>query len=375
MTVPLARAIGAGGRLVVVAGNPAIGDVFRAQPEVDEVVVVPKVVAGLRAWAATARRVRPNQCVIPFPSNRWQYTLLAATSRAERVVMHEYPVGRWSTGRRLLRHSKLVQAERGLHDVDQNLRLLQHGQHALEIERSPILPIRTKKQHDDPSRHATNDDFESPLAQSVGVTSNDSAEDGTNAIRETASLSGRDTRSPSIATQVLLQPGCGNTVVGRSKRLPVATWAAVADTLVERGLRVTAVEGPDEAGAGQAIADAASREVDVLPLRGSLLESAATVASAACFVGVDSGLGHVAAAAGVPVVSVFTAADPDRVCPFAYRTLVVTPPDVDGIAWQPRLLYPMDAAGPKLRPTSIDWAAAVRSDDIVAATVRALARR
>jgi hypothetical protein len=52
----------------------------------------------------------------------------------------------------------------------------------------------------------------------------------------------------------------------------------------------------------------------------------------------------------------------------------VTPPSVNGVEWAPRLMYPMDHPGPRLRDArGIDWAAAIRLEDVLSAVDRALA--
>jgi ADP-heptose:LPS heptosyltransferase len=47
---------------------------------------------------------------------------------------------------------------------------------------------------------------------------------------------------------------------------------------------------------------------------------------------------------GTPAVTIFAPADPDRVCPYGYRDLVVQPPPPCG----PCFLYPWEATYPKM---------------------------
>ena len=338
MTVPLARALGRRGTLCVAAGSGAIADVFGRLPEVSRVETLPKGLAGLRAHRRLCRELRPDAYVLPFPANRWQYTALALTSGASHIMMHRYPVGHWSTGRALLRRVKSVEATRGIHDVEQNLQLLKN------IDSSCGSPTR--------SRDSEELRVEDPQLTDVAPTFplSDDERGAAQAVGEGF---------------VALQAGCANTPVGRAKRLPPKTWAKVVDALAQAGKRVVLVEGPDERGVGETVAALCDAKPTVLPLTGTLGESAAMLERVKLFVGVDSGLGHVAAAVGTPVVSVFAAADPDRVCPFGHRDLVVAPRDANGLAWRPRALYPMDAAGPKLRDDGVDWPAHVHADDIV----------
>jgi ADP-heptose:LPS heptosyltransferase len=83
----------------------------------------------------------------------------------------------------------------------------------------------------------------------------------------------------------------------------------------------------------------------MIRLDGPLGEAAALMERAELYVGTDSGLAHLAAAVGTPAVTIFAPADPDRVCPYGYRDLVVQPPPPCG----PCFLYPWEAAYPKMR--------------------------
>ncbi len=334
MTVPMVRRLGETFDVTIEAGSAAIGDVFGRLPEVDRVVVLN---GGLTSSLRRHRTLGGDLYVVPFPSNRWQYMLLAATTPCRRVVMHDYPVGTWRTGRRFVRGLHCLPAREGLHDVDQNLHL---ATHVLDVSGSRGLTARR-----------------SPP---------------TNTTLFPLNIEERDDARSLPLKAILLQPGCGNTVIGRSKRLPDATWVDVIHRVTDLGMTPVIVEGPDERGVGERIATQCNPRPEVIVFAGKLGESAATIEQAAAFVAVDSGLAHVAAAVGVPTVSVFTAADPDRVAPVGNRHLVVTPRDVGGTPWSPRTLYPMHATRPTVRDDGIDWPRHVSADDILARLQEAL---
>ena len=63
--------------------------------------------------------------------------------------------------------------------------------------------------------------------------------------------------------------------------------------------------------------------------RTTLLEVAACMAGASAFVGNDSGLGHMAAALGVPTLTVFGPGRPQRYRPWGERAIVVLAPNTD----------------------------------------------
>lgn len=355
MTVPLVRRLGALGPLTIAARTEAIADVFRG---LNEVAAIEVLGAGYRtAWRThrrLARQLRPDLYVVPFPSNRWQYSLLAAASGSRRVIMHDYPVGGVRTLRflpRMLRKVMFVRAERGIHDVLQNLRLLEVVSRASttrglagDVQETPEAPAIALREED---RAAARRQLEHALAFDQST---------------------RWTTHNGQRTFIALQPGCGDTTVGRAKRWPVENFAQLADALAERGRDVIVIEGPEERGVGRQISALATSHPPVIELAGPLKHAAALLERAALYVGTDSGLAHVAAAVGTPPVTLFAAADPVRVAPFGYEHLVVTPSAINGRAWQPRLMYPMDHPGPKLRDAGgIDWAAHIRVEDVLGA--------
>ena len=104
-----------------------------------------------------------------------------------------------------------------------------------------------------------------------------------------------------------------------------------------RGLLALAAKRFDAAiilGAGQDLADAQAITSDALPHvitagNTELRTAAAVLARAQAFVGNDSGLGHIAAALGVPTLSVFGPGDPARYRPWGPRSRIVQAPHND----------------------------------------------
>ena len=390
MTIPLVRALSRelGARATILARTQAIGDVFRGLPGVERI----EVLGGhdLEAWRRHRRIVRkllPEVYLVPYPSNRWQYSLLAAGSCARRVIMHSYPTGRLRALRfvpRMLKNATFVPAVRGIHDAAQNMRLLRMFDNANVSSRVPaargdaapsnrVRPARG-------ASGASDQDVIEPPTMFV------SDEDRAAAARlVVAALSSRGfqplpsnpiSADDSIATPdfIALQPGCGDTLIGAAKRWPAENFARLADILAARGRNIVVIEGPDERGVGRQVSDLSRSHPPVIELNGPLGHAAALLEMAQLYVGNDSGLAHVAAAVGTPPVALFAAADPVRVAPFGYEHLVVTPPPVNGHAWQPRLLYPIDYPKPLLTDSAgIDWAAHVRLEDVLAAIDRAQA--
>jgi len=258
------------------------------------------------------RAAGPIDClIVPFPSNRWQYNLLAWRSGAKQIVMHSYPPAHRalfsSVGERL-------EATRGLHDVEQNLRLLS----SLGIE--PDM-------HDKPR-------FEVGRAEAA-------------AADELLRQSGVDADRPYIAVHA----GSAKTILAAAKRWPVGSYAALISALIaSTEMRVVLLEGPDERGVAREIVahvqrNSSCESLSVIELSGPLAIAAGVLKRARLYVGTDSGLAHLAAAVGTRAVTLFAPADPDRVCPFGNRDLVVKPAK----ACSPCFLYPWESTKPKMR--------------------------
>src|SRR5437660_4818784 len=107
--------------ITILARYGPYGEPLRRMPEVDEVLITGVGIKALFRATKWTRKRKPDLYLVPFPSNRWQYGLLLLTSGAKYKLLHSYPVAYfWSMqfiGTR-------IPAERGLHEVVQNLRLL-----------------------------------------------------------------------------------------------------------------------------------------------------------------------------------------------------------------------------------------------------------
>ena len=305
-TVRQLRAAGPAARIVVLALIPPMAAVFAGIERV-ETIVTGRGLKNLLGGARTARRLKPDVYLVPFPSNRWQYNVLAKASGARRVVMHDYPVGKWSALNIL--HGGRVPAERGLHDVVQNLRLLT----ALDL--SPDYGAAP--------RFAPTPDQTATAMKTL------------------------DEMGLCDCPFVVVHAGSAKTILAAAKRWPTEKYAELVQRLAgDLKQNVLIVEGPDEAGVAETIVKHCNtlERIHTLRLAGPLGESAAVLARSSFYVGTDSGLAHLAAAVGRRAVTLFAPADPDRVCPAGNRDLVVQPPDGRAASF----LYPWQATKPKL---------------------------
>jgi heptosyltransferase-2 len=309
LAVPMVQAIKAqfpAYQITILARSNAMGEVFSRLPEVSEVIITGNGARGIIRCIAQTRRRRAELYLGPFPSNRWQYSMLALTSGAKRKLLHRYPIGHW---RAMHFIGERTPAIRGIHDVRQNLNLL--------------TLLGCEPRSTEPPSFAVNADDERAADQSL-------------------TRAGVAPASQFIAVHA----GSAKTVLAKAKRWPTERYANLIDQLRQRYGQVVLLEGPDERGVVDEIVRAVSDPPKVVHLDGPLSTAAAILQRARLYVGSDSGLAHLAAAVGTPAVTIFAAADPDRVCPFGYRHLVVRSPSETS----PSFLYPWEATRPRIRP-------------------------
>lgn len=102
---------------------------------------------------------------------------------------------------------------------------------------------------------------------------------------------------------VVLHPGSGRFSLAR--RWPPSRFAAVGDAFVQDGCQVAVLAGPGEEELAREVQSGMREPSTLLCELGSPRELGATLHCARLFVGNDSGVMHMAAAVGVPVVGVF----------------------------------------------------------------------
>jgi ADP-heptose:LPS heptosyltransferase len=340
LAVPLVRQIKErfpGSHITILARISAMAEPFRRLSEVDEVLVTGKGIKGLLRNIGWSRRAKADVYLVPFPSNRWQYSMLALTSGAKRKVLHGYPVGKF---RAMGFIGERVPAQRGLHDVVQNLRLLKYlGVEADETE-APRFVLT-----DGDRARATK------LLEEIDLTS----------------------RTPFIA----IHAGSATTILAQAKRWPSEKYAELIRLMRgELSHEIVLLEGPDEEGVAEDILSAVSRQspgigipgLYVLKLVGPLSEAAAVLERAALYVGSDSGLAHLAGAVGTRAVTLFAPADPERVCPFGQRDLVIQP----NHPCAPCFMYPWETPYPKMKCSPPFCIAEIGPDKVMQAIRNAL---
>lgn len=292
MAQPMIRQLAAahdGADLVVFARNRSIAGVFERLNDVTRVEVFGNEPRQFARLLRQLRRYEADLLVVPYPSNRWQYSLLACLADAKRVVLHTYPVGRVRALHGLV--GNRVATVEGRHDVLTNLDLLPPLAIEPDVAMPPTLPLSAG-------------DLENAKHQLSAAVSPHDAGPG-----------------PRLCA---IHAGSGATVFALSKRWPPEQYARLVPRLRARGLTPILLEGPEDAGVGDLIRSHV--DLPLVPLAGPLHEAAAVLAVCDLYVGSDSGLAHLAAAVGTPPVALFGPARPDEVSPFGYRHLVVQTP-------------------------------------------------
>jgi ADP-heptose:LPS heptosyltransferase len=128
-------------------------------------------------------------------------------------------------------------------------------------------------------------------------------------------------RAPSGAAY--LHPGAGKL----KNRWPAERFAVVAKALLERGLEVHLLEGPQDAGTVDRVLEALGRTLPAV--RGeSIPMLAARFARAALYVGNDTGPLHLAGAVGCPTVGIYGWSDPAEWAPVGACVRSVRAPDL-----------------------------------------------
>jgi heptosyltransferase I len=119
---------------------------------------------------------------------------------------------------------------------------------------------------------------------------------------------------------VLINPGAG----WGAKRWPVERYAAVAQGLMDRGMRVLVNAGPGEETLAEAISEGTDGEA--APLTCNLEQLIALTRRITLAIAGDTGPLHLACALGRPVVGIYGPTDPSRNGPFGTRFKVLRSP-------------------------------------------------
>ncbi len=240
-----------------------------------------------------------------FPSNRWQYNVFSRLVGAPRRIAHDYPVGYARTFRCL--QTDLVEARQGLHDVEQNLRLLDVLDLSPASVPDPIFHLDRREIHK--AKQFINQQ-ELLNAHLIGV-----------------------------------HPGSGPQ---KWKRAPMHHFLSLISERQKESSAVLIFGGPEEQQLKLRLQEKirSTLEMRGLTINTDLKQTAALIGQCDIFVSNDSGLSHVAAAVDVPSqVTLFNGTDPTRTAPWR--------DDAERIRLRKnRMRYPFFSTAPPILPVS-----------------------
>jgi len=113
---------------------------------------------------------------------------------------------------------------------------------------------------------------------------------------------------------------------GGAKRYPVESWAYVAETLSRQGLHILVIGTPAEHGTGAQIIHRCTAPAWNAAGETTLRQALQLLLGSRILLSNDSGLMHVAAGMGKPVVAIFGATDPVRTAPSGSRVRLLCHP-------------------------------------------------
>jgi len=269
----------------VVHHMPAVSDARRNRPDARIGWVVEE------AFAPLVRLHRAVDDIIQVASRRWRRAAFSPATWAEvlafRRAMREQPHGTVIDAQGLVRSAVITRFARGR----------RHGYDRDSVREWPARFFYDAHYSVERSLHAITRN-RMLTAQALGYTANGPLDFGL----DRAALAGGAFAREAILLHATARP---------EKEWPVANWIALGQSLAAQGYTVVLPWGTDvERRRSSEIAAAVpnARVPDFRPLD----DVAQMIARAAFVVGVDTGLLHLAAALGVPLVAIFLGTEPDQ---------------------------------------------------------------
>lgn len=230
------------------------------------------------------RRERYDVSITAIPSNRWQFHLLAFLIGARIRICHAYSFGKWRSLSWLSNNK--VDAQEGLHDVENNLQLL----HALHMDSSQLKPR--------PVFHIdrASEDMAEQWLREQGIGENDR----------------------------LVGIHAGASTGGRNKRWGVDNFAAESNAILndDSNFKFVLLGGSEEATEREAL-QSLIKSKNVYIFSGPLKQTAHIIRRCTHFLSNDSGLMHIAAVFGCRQKAVFVTTSIARTGPWNDKAEIV----------------------------------------------------
>ena len=290
--------------------NQTMADVVSGSSLVDNIFVLSKRQFRIFKILWQLRRKQYDYSIAAFPSNKWQFNVLAFLIGATNRVTHRYNYGKLKT-LSFLQNKKILAIE-GIHDVEQNMNLLKiFGVNVKNEERKLIFYIS-----DENKKFAKEFLVENQLENKflVGI-----------------------------------HPGAGGFYKGWqgfAKRWSEENFAKLCDTLIEeKDAKVLIFGGPEEIGLKNKVRSLAKHKEDIIIIDESLKHTAAIIGKCNLFISNDSGLMHVAATFNVPTIGIFGPTNYKRTAPYGKNCHFIR----RDLSCGSCLIYPFHSTSSKIR--------------------------
>ena len=248
---------------------------------VDQCLVMPPSLSGKLSLLWRLRRECYDSSVIAFPSNKMQFHVLSFLIGARKRFSHRYPGFHVRTLGFL--ETDTVCAVEGLHDVEQNMKLL------------PLFGIEPGGE-------------ERGLVFHLGENEKAFARQW----REEHKVPGH--------SLIGVHPGAGGALAdwqGSAKRWPLDRFVEVCAKLIEQqGGSVLVFGGSEERALKEQLITLVSKPGRIWSVDAGLKETAALISGCDLMISNDSGLMHVAVATGVPTLGIFGPTRASRTAPY-----------------------------------------------------------
>ena len=290
--------------------NQGIADVVLGGNLINSIFVFSKKPFRILKTLWQLRKKHYDYSVIVFPSNKWQFNVLAFLIGAKNRITHKYKCCQLKT-LSFLQNKKILAVE-GIHDVEQNMNLLR------------IFGINPKKE-------------ESKLTFYISEEDKKFAEDF---LKENH-----------LENDFLVgtHPGAGGTNKnwqGFSKRWPEENFIELYNKLIEeKNAKILIFGGPEEMELKNRIRHLSNHKENIIIINESLKHIAAIIKKCNVFISNDSGLMHIAEASKVPIIGIFGPSNHIRTAPTTLNSQIIRL----NLSCSPCLEYPFHSTSSKIK--------------------------
>ncbi|MFH1772012.1 MAG: glycosyltransferase family 9 protein [Candidatus Omnitrophota bacterium] len=291
--------------------NKAMAEVFDGLSFVESVSIIPKNIFKAGLFLLKLRFEGYSYSITLFPSNKWQFNVIAFIIGAKKRISHSYNTPQIKSLSFL--QNVRMEAVNGLCDIEQNMALLsgfgiESGKEKIEFDF--FIP--------DESNYA---------AQKF--------------------INDNNLKGNFI---VGIHPGAGGSWderwQGLSKRWPAEFFSQLCDKIIEaKNAKVIIFGGSNENTLKNEVKSLSKHEIDIfIANAGSLKYTAALIKMCNLFISNDTSLMHISSAFCVPTLGIFGPTNHTRTSPYGKRSFFVR----KGASCSPCLKYPFESVSSKI---------------------------